>query len=106
MAQAAIKLDHFPAISQIEELAQSIGASSTSGWKYLTIPDCLRCGGCGWHWVRDFEERLGPATCDQCSAGKNLLAGPKIHRMKTQKELGHRAKYMGPGTRAPHKEAV
>lgn len=96
MNKAVEKLDHFPSISQLEEIAQELGIRHGSGWKYLEVADCLHCGGCGWHWAKDKEARRGVLACDFCEAGKNLQKGPKGQITHTLKQCNN-VTYDGPG---------
>jgi hypothetical protein len=99
MQRAVETLDHFPSIAQVEAIASELGETLNSGWKYLESPDCLRCGGPGWHWALDLEGRRGPVACDSCRAGKNLQRGPNGTLTRTLKQSG--GHYDEPGQSIP-----
>lgn len=77
LEKACETLEHFPAISQIHDIASQLGFTQESGWKLIQNADCTRCGGCGWFYIDGPEKRVATRVCDECEAGKNLQRAPK-----------------------------
>jgi hypothetical protein len=87
MQTAQETLDHFPSIAQLEQLAKEKGFLQTSGWKYFTVPDCMACGGVGWHYVFRMDKQEAVVACDDCGAGRNHQKGPKGTITFTMKQI-------------------
>lgn len=96
MDRATQTLDHFPSISQIEEIAKELDIKHIAKWRYKAVSDCLTCGGPGWHWVTRIDGVECPVACDDCEAGKNMQMGPKGTITWTQKQCPH-CSYSRPG---------
>jgi len=77
LRRAVETMEHFPSIAQMETLAQELGFSAETSWKYFEEESCFNCGGRGWHYVLRSDGGMGVVACDDCRAGKNLQRSPK-----------------------------
>lgn len=94
-----------PLRDDFAEIADSLGLEAVrkNSWKYVTVDDCLRCGGCGYFWIECIDGRIATRCCNDCFAGRNLQQAPRPTITLVKIPPGWH--YVGPGEAKKHSEA-